>query len=93
MLRSNKRPMSQETLTRSSINGSQLDLTIDYDIVLSPTYQVPVLYFVFPSVPHVGTTGLDAIYQYLVPRPYASPLKKSGVMGGISFGVCHRPQS
>jgi ubiquitin-like-conjugating enzyme ATG10 len=62
-------------------------LQIDYDIVLSPTYQVPVLYFTLRWQNHQGPLGLDAVYQYVVPEQYRKELKTVGVMGGISFGV------
>ncbi|CAI7652151.1 unnamed protein product [Penicillium manginii] len=61
-------------------------LHIEYEILLSPTYQVPVLYFVL-HWDDQGPIGLDAVYRYLVPEPYRKQLKNVGVMGGISFGV------
>jgi ubiquitin-like-conjugating enzyme ATG10 len=62
-------------------------LQVDYDIVLSPTYQVPVLYFVLRWHNHPGPVGLDAVYQYVVPKQYRQQLQSVGVMGGISCGV------
>ncbi|KAJ5084332.1 hypothetical protein NUU61_008911 [Penicillium alfredii] len=59
-------------------------LHIDYNIQLSPTYRVPVLYFALRST-H-APLGLDAVYQYVVPEQYKKELKSVGVMGGISFG-------
>lgn len=55
--------------------------------MLSPTYQVPVLYFVLRWHNHWGPMGLDAVYQYVVPKQYRQQLQSVGVMGGISFGV------
>ncbi|KAJ5723013.1 hypothetical protein N7488_001048 [Penicillium malachiteum] len=57
-----------------------------YDIVLSPTYQVPVLYFALRWLHQNGPVGLDAVYQYLVPEQYQTQVKSVGVMGGISLG-------
>lgn len=74
-------PSPQEALVRA-----QPSLQIDYDIVLSPTYQVPVLYFGLRSHSH-GPLGLDDVYQYVVPEQYRQELKSVGVMGGISMGV------
>lgn len=62
-------------------------LQIDYDIVLSPTYRVPVLYFALRWHNHQGPLGLDAVYRYVVPAQYRKGLQSVGVMGGISFGV------
>ncbi|KAJ6136002.1 hypothetical protein N7512_001162, partial [Penicillium capsulatum] len=61
-------------------------IQIDYDILLSSTYQVPVLYFVLRWHNHRGPVDLDAVYQYVVPEPYRKELQSVGIMGGISFG-------
>lgn len=81
-------PSPQEALVRPHPS-----LQIDYDIVLSPTYQVPVLYFGLRSHSH-GPLGLDEVYQYVVPEQYRQELKSVGVMGGISMGVgaCSDPR-
>ncbi|KAJ5208157.1 hypothetical protein N7449_002536 [Penicillium cf. viridicatum] len=63
----------------------QPSLQIDYDILLSPTYQVPTLYFGLRWHNH-GPLGLDEVYQYVVPERYRQELKSVGVMGGISMG-------
>ncbi|KAK5796785.1 hypothetical protein VI817_006069 [Penicillium citrinum] len=65
-------------------------LHIEYEILLSSTYQVPVLYFTLHRDDQ-GPIGLDGVYQYLVPEPYRKQLKSVGVMGGISFG--YHPES
>ncbi|KGO76653.1 Autophagy-related protein 3 [Penicillium italicum] len=72
----------QEALVRAK---PQPSLQIDYDILLSPTYQVPVLYFGLRWHNH-GPLGLDEVYQYVVPERYRQELKCVGVMGGISMG-------
>jgi len=71
-------------LVRTDLNPN---LQIDYDIVFSPTYQVPVLYFTLRWHNRQGPLGLDAVYQYVVPDQYRKELKGVGIMGGISFGV------
>lgn len=73
----------QEALIRSD---SPPILHIEYEILLSSTYQVPVLYFTLHRNDQ-GPIGLDGVYQYLVPESYKTQLKSVGVMGGISFGV------
>ncbi|KAJ5468661.1 Autophagy-related protein 3 [Penicillium sp. IBT 31633x] len=75
-------PSPQEALVRAN---PQPSIQIDYDIVLSPTYQVPVLYF-SPRWHNHGPLGLDEVYQYLVPEQYRQEVKSVGVMGGISMG-------
>lgn len=81
-------PSPQEALVRT-----QPSLQVDYDILLSATYQVPVLYFGLRSHNH-GPLGLDEVYQYVVPEQYRQELKSVGVMGGISMGVgaCSKPR-
>ncbi|KAJ5670250.1 Atg10p [Penicillium maclennaniae] len=96
----------QEATEGSEVEGQELDdqdpealirtdlgprLQIDYDIVLSPTYQVPVLYFTLRWHHHQGTLGLETVYQYVVPEQYRKELKTVGVLGGISCG--YHPQS
>ncbi|EPS27564.1 hypothetical protein POX_e06529 [Penicillium oxalicum] len=66
-------------------------LQLDYDIVLSPTYRVPVLYFTLRWHNYPGPVGLNAVYQYVVPEQYRQQLQSVGVMGGISFG--YHPES
>ncbi|PWY76358.1 autophagy-related protein Atg10 [Aspergillus sclerotioniger CBS 115572] len=61
-------------------------LQVIYDVLLSPTYQVPVLYFQLRQDSHPGPLGIDVVYQYLVPDQYRKELESVGIMGGISFG-------
>ncbi|KAE8376841.1 autophagy-related protein Atg10 [Aspergillus bertholletiae] len=77
-----------EALIRES-NSSNC-LHIEHDVILSPTYQVPVLYFTLRQDSHPGPLGIDEVYQYLVPDQYRKELQNVGVMGGISFG--YHPQ-
>ena len=80
--------ISQEALIRINV---QPILQLDYDIVLSPTYRVPVLYFTLRWHNYPGPVGLNAVYQYVVPEQYRQQLQSVGVMGGISFGVGAHP--
>jgi ubiquitin-like-conjugating enzyme ATG10 len=69
--------------------SSRHRLNVEYDILLSPTYEVPVLYFAIRNAGnHTGPEGLDAIYEHLVPSQFKSSLGEVGVLGGISVGVC-----
>lgn len=63
-------------------------VAVEYDIILSPTYQVPVLYFYLLHNECKGSEGLNFIYNLLVPAQYKSEIKDVGVMGGISATVC-----
>ncbi|RAK98338.1 ATG3/ATG10 family protein [Aspergillus ibericus CBS 121593] len=66
--------------------GPSVSLQVVYDVLLSPTYQVPVLYFQLRQDSYPGPLGIDAVYQYLVPDQYRKELQSVGIMGGISFG-------
>ncbi|KAL4875574.1 hypothetical protein BJY04DRAFT_162002 [Aspergillus karnatakaensis] len=71
-----------EALTRTF--ESQETLQIDYDILLSPTYQVPVLYFILRRSDKL--LGTDEVYSSLVLDHYKKNIQSVGIMGGISFG-------
>ncbi|KAJ0420696.1 hypothetical protein BJY00DRAFT_134407 [Aspergillus carlsbadensis] len=60
------------------------NLQVDYDIILSDTYQVPVLYFVLRQAGKL--LGMEEVYRYLVPSQYREDIQSVGIMGGISFG-------
>ncbi|KAL4776222.1 hypothetical protein BDW60DRAFT_224058 [Aspergillus nidulans var. acristatus] len=70
-----------EALIRTS---NSCELQVDYDILLSPTYQVPVLYFVLRRTDK--SLGLDEVYDYLVPDQCRRYIRNMGIIGGISFG-------
>ncbi|KAA8652266.1 ATG3/ATG10 family protein [Aspergillus tanneri] len=72
-----------EALVRTSRPSTCL--LVEYEILLSPTYQVPVLYFMLRGS-NLGPLGVDAVYHYLVADQHKKELQSVGVMGGISFG-------
>ena len=76
----------QEALPRS-VELPDHSPHVEYDILLSPTYRVPVLYFLLLGF-QFGPVGIETVYQYLVPDQYKSELKSIGVLGAISMGVC-----
>ncbi|KAI9039074.1 ATG3/ATG10 family protein [Aspergillus affinis] len=78
-----------EAIVRPS--DSSAALQVDYEILLSPTYQVPVLYFMLRRGNQPGPMEIDAVYHYLVADQYREELQAVGVMGGISLG--YHPQS
>lgn len=60
---------------------------IDFFVMLSPTYQVPVLYFAMSSSASIRLSDLDMIYSRIVPANTHGALQRVGVMGGISIAV------
>lgn len=84
---------TQEELIRQRCRSTKLQ--VEYNIMLSPTYQVPILYFFVHNVinnSNISAKGpeglLDIVYNRLVPTQYRSELKDVGIMGGLSIGVC-----
>ncbi|KAJ9201133.1 hypothetical protein DTO027B5_7711 [Paecilomyces variotii] len=73
-----------EALIRPAYRAPRIE--IEYSIVRSPTYQVPVLYFTWRHAPPAGPRGIDAVYTYLVPDQYKDELQAVGVLGAISMG-------
>ncbi|OJJ47438.1 hypothetical protein ASPZODRAFT_1674623 [Penicilliopsis zonata CBS 506.65] len=75
-----------EALIRSEQRST--DWQVEYEIVYSPTFQVPVLYFALKAGAfHHKPVDIEMVYQHLVPQQYHQELKNVGVMGGISFNV------
>ncbi|PVH97784.1 hypothetical protein DM02DRAFT_673856 [Periconia macrospinosa] len=58
---------------------------ICYDIMLSPTYSVPVLYFSVKDVAHRYPPTMRVLYDHVIPQGYAEQTKEgSGVLGGVT---------
>ena len=83
---------TQESLVRQPNLNAGRELDVEYSILLSPTYQVPVLYFSLidrrTGIPRPAAGGLDAVYDQFVPAQFRTGLRDVGVLGGISVGVC-----
>ena len=58
----------------------------EYNVLLSASYQVPVLYFILGKTPPDGPQGIEAVYHYLVPDQSMAALKAK-TMENISTGV------
>lgn len=66
----------------------QTSSIVEYSIVLSPTYRVPVLHFTLRNLPSpLSPTSIDTVYRLLVPPDFRGSLESVGVMGSISMGV------
>ncbi|KAK4937827.1 hypothetical protein LTR10_021630 [Elasticomyces elasticus] len=60
-------------------------LIVDFFITLSPVYCVPVLYFSRQHTSNDSRLSLDQVYDWLIPWTSHTPLRNTGVMGGISM--------
>lgn len=64
-------------------------LMVEYDIVLSPTYQVPVLYFRIRDAGCALPPSIDTLYRYVIPEQFKSQVESFGIIGGITMTVCY----
>jgi len=70
-----------EALRPQSVRG----MSVDYDIILSPICQVPVLYFDIRGAAMPPRFSLDQVYDMLVPERMKAQLENVGTIGGISM--------
>lgn len=63
--------------------GARESLVVEYNILLSPTYQVPVLYCFVRGM----QCTTETLYEHLVPAHSKTQVQDVGVMGGISMAV------
>lgn len=57
---------------------------IHYDILLSPVYQVPALYFSISDLQHRYPPTMATLYEHLIPSQFKARAEKAGVMGGVT---------
>lgn len=60
-------------------------VVIEYDIILSPSYQVPVLYFSIKDPGFKFPSTMENLYQHIIPPSYKEEAKSAGVLGGITI--------
>jgi ubiquitin-like-conjugating enzyme ATG10 len=60
---------------------------IHYDILLSPVYRVPVLYFSISDPHHRYPPTMATLYEHLIPTQFKAQTESGGVIGGISVQV------
>ena len=60
---------------------------VEYDIALSASYHVPVLYISIYDGKRRKIIDLEAIYQLLVPSSMTEELNNVGIVGGITTTV------
>jgi len=64
------------------------DRVVRYDVVYSPSYQVPVLYLTFANAStskSIPLSSADEIYEMLVPQNFKAPMRDVGVIGALSM--------
>lgn len=69
------------------IPPSSISSSIEYHIIYSNSYQVPILYFSIHDIPQTKTLSIDWVYENLVPHHLRDAAQEVGVMGGIGMTV------
>lgn len=74
----------EEAIVKHSQNGSFV--TVHYDILLSPSYRVPVVYMTAsPPLP------VSHFFDLVVPHHFQDAMRETGVMGALSMTVIVDP--
>ncbi|KAF3041241.1 hypothetical protein E8E11_004569 [Didymella keratinophila] len=60
---------------------------IHYDVVLSPSYRVPVLYFSISDTLHRYPPTMETLYSAVIPPTFRAQAVHVGVIGGITVTV------
>ncbi|KAI9704368.1 MAG: hypothetical protein M1836_007231 [Candelina mexicana] len=76
--------LDHEALQRSYVSPAKP--YVEYHILLSPTYRVPVLYFFLRKTSLKSQADLDAVYKFLVPPQLKTEVLNTGPIGGITMG-------
>jgi ubiquitin-like-conjugating enzyme ATG10 len=61
---------------------------VDYDVVFSISYQVPVLYVCVRGEDGQPVHDFKTMYDFVVPKPMTKALESIGIMGGVTLAVC-----
>ena len=83
----------QEAFPRAQAPDLGQDIfQIEYNVILSATYRVPVLYFFPRNGPSSHNRernpySLDDVYHHMVPTPWKPRIGGVGVMGALSHDV------
>ncbi|KAF9730684.1 hypothetical protein PMIN03_002636 [Paraphaeosphaeria minitans] len=58
---------------------------VHYDVLLSPSYRVPVLYFYVSDTLHRYPPTMDTLYSYMIAPEHVEQTKDVGVLGGVTI--------
>ena len=62
---------------------------INYDILLSPTYRVPVLYISISDPQHRFSPTMTTLYEHLIPPHFKPQTENVGIIGAITVTVSY----
>lgn len=63
----------------------QIPTLVNYDIILSPSYRVPVLYITISEPLHRYPPTLNVLYDHLVPAQFKAQAQHVGMIGGVTI--------
>ncbi len=63
---------------------------VRYEVGLSPSYRVPVLYFTIVDNQHRYPPTMTTLYSHIIPSEFRAQAEHVGVIGGITVTVCIR---
>jgi ubiquitin-like-conjugating enzyme ATG10 len=66
------------------ITNERAQAVVEYDIILSPSYQVPVLYINIQDPLHRYPPTMPILYKHIIPPQYKDQAEKAGIIGGIT---------
>lgn len=68
-------------------------IVICYDVMFSPSYRVPVVYFAVSDIQHRYPPTVETLYSHIIPPTFRAQTGHVGVIGGITVTVrLHRYQ-
>jgi ubiquitin-like-conjugating enzyme ATG10 len=68
-------------------SSASCQTVIHYDIVLSPTYRVPVLYFAVSDTQYRCPPTMETLYSLVIPPHFKPQTESVGVIGGVTVTV------
>jgi hypothetical protein len=77
----------QAAVSRAQSQTAHHGIGVEYNVIFSTVYRVPVMYFNLHHLPLANSHSLEAVFAHLVPSNSAQRLRHVGVMGGISATV------
>jgi ubiquitin-like-conjugating enzyme ATG10 len=60
---------------------------VHYDVLLSPVYRVPVLYFSISDPQHRFPPTMSTLYEHLIAPSFKVQTESGGVIGGVTINV------
>ncbi|KAH6612482.1 hypothetical protein C7974DRAFT_405656 [Boeremia exigua] len=65
-------------------SATPVGAVIQYDVVLSVSYRVPVLYFTISDSQHRYPPTMETLYSHIIPPSFRAQTESVGVIGGIT---------